>query len=171
MRHGYCIVPWAPAAEQCELAVSMWATAKSFRFPQSADESSQLAAPPRGMNYQYRRAFNELYDVAAYIAFACRPNELPPVNAAFGARPFAPHSTGTTPFEVHTGAEPPFCPEVAGDVKRSELPYAGSFCSIFNFDHGFLNEHHDRGLLTAIYGRAPRDVSACAEDQVRLWAR
>lgn len=35
--------------------------------------------------------------------------------------------------------------------KTSKEPFAHSFFNIFNYDHGMLNEHKDRGLLTAIY--------------------
>ena len=64
-------------------------------------------------------------------------------------RPFAPDAVGTRPF---------------ADARARSAPYAGSFCSVFNCDHGFLNEHRDRGLITAIYGRA----AGTSDGQVRL---
>jgi len=32
-----------------------------------------------------------------------------------------------------------------------DAPFAHTFFNIFNYDHGMLNEHKDRGLVTAIY--------------------
>ncbi|GMI18904.1 hypothetical protein TeGR_g14833 [Tetraparma gracilis] len=48
----------------------------------------------------------------------------------------------------------------------ASLPFSASFCSLFNFDRGFLNAHKDRGLLTVVCGSAEG-----AGRRVTLWVR
>ena len=48
-------------------------------------------------------------------------------------------------FQLFSGEDPnaPFA--------SADDPFAPTFFNIFNYDHGMLNEHKDRGLVTAIY--------------------
>ena len=137
-RHGYAVVHAPAAARHCAAAVAAWATCRSFRFPSVSEPSTSTAARASGAHIDtlYRRAFNELYLLTAECASSVWPG-LPAPAAA--TRPFAEDAVGTRPF---------------ADARARSSPYAGSFCSVFNFDHGFLNDHRDRGLITAIYGRA-----------------
>ena len=147
-RHGYAVVHAPAAARHCAAAVAAWATCRSFRFPSVSEPSTSTAARASGvhMDTLYRRAFNELYLLTAECASSVWPG-LPAPAAA--TRPFAEDAVGTRPF---------------ADARARSSPYAGSFCSVFNFDHGFLNDHRDRGLITAIYGRA----AGTGDNQVHL---
>ena len=148
-RHGYAVVHAPAAARHCAAAVAAWATCGSFRFPSVSDPSTSTAARVGSgaeMDALYRRAFNELYLLTAECASSLWPG-LPAPPAA--TRPFAEDAVGTRPF---------------ADARARSSPYAGSFCSVFNFDHGFLNDHRDRGLITAIYGRA----AGTSDNQVHL---
>tara|TARA_B100000795_G_scaffold118544_1_gene88181 strand:- start:815 stop:1564 length:750 start_codon:yes stop_codon:yes gene_type:complete len=151
-RHGYAVVHAPAAARHCAAAVAAWATSGSFRYPSISEPSSSTAARASGgaqMDVLYRRAFNELYSLTAECASSVWAGLPAPPTAV---RPFAPDAVGTRPF---------------ADARARSSPYAGSFCSVFNFDHGFLNEHRDRGLITAIYGRA----AGTSDGQVRLWGQ
>ena len=148
-RHGYAVVHAPAAARHCAAAVAAWATCGSFRFPSVSEPSTSTAARVGSgaeMDALYRRAFNELYLLTAECASSLWPG-LPAPPAA--TRPFAEDAVGTRPF---------------ADARARSSPYAGSFCSVFNFDHGFLNDHRDRGLITAIYGRA----AGTSDNQVHL---
>ncbi|KAJ1459964.1 hypothetical protein M885DRAFT_585552 [Pelagophyceae sp. CCMP2097] len=58
--------------------------------------------------------------------------------------------------------------DVSAGPLTLEKTFADSFFNAFNFDHGFLNAHVDRGLLTAIYGRSDAGDES---PRVRLWLR
>ena len=146
-RDGYAVVHAPAAARHCAAAVAAWATSGSFRYPSvSEPPSTARASGGDQMDVLYRRAFNELYSLTADCASSVWAGLPAPPTAA---RPFAADAVGTRPF---------------ADARARSSPYAGSFCSVFNFDHGFLNDHRDRGLITAIYGRA----AGTSDGQVRF---
>ena len=150
-RHGYAVVRAPAAARHCAAAVAAWSTSGSFRYP-SVGEPSSLAVPIRDMDALYRRAFNELYSLTAECTSSVWAGLPAPPTAT---RPFPRDAVGTWPFD---------------DGRARSFPYAASFCSVFNFDHGFLNDHRDRGLVTAIYGGRAAGTSDGAR-QVRLWGQ
>eukprot|EP00929_Paragymnodinium_shiwhaense_P080091 TRINITY_DN41750_c0_g1_i1.p1 TRINITY_DN41750_c0_g1~~TRINITY_DN41750_c0_g1_i1.p1 ORF type:complete len:339 (+),score=33.50 TRINITY_DN41750_c0_g1_i1:344-1360(+) len=83
----------------------------------------------------YRQSFNVLYAVAASAAFAMLGRR--------GGSRFPPPLAcvdGKAPFQGDAGP----------------WPYSSSFFNIFNYNHGMLNSHRDRGVLTAVYGTGGR---------------
>lgn len=50
--------------------------------------------------------------------------------------------------------------------KGSSRAYTHSFFNIFNYNHGTLNAHRDRCLVTAVYGSSSR-----SKDATHLWAQ
>ena len=126
-QRGFAFVHAPEVAEACEAAVAAFSRRSAFRYPAGRFDSK--------VDHAYRVAFNHMHALAA----ACL------------------HEAGGSSFPPASSSPPPFVGE------RSELgepfagaaaaPYSASFASIFNFDYGFLNEHSDRGLLTAVFGR------------------
>mmetsp|Transcript_72045 Transcript_72045/g.211068 ORF Transcript_72045/g.211068 Transcript_72045/m.211068 type:complete len:192 (-) Transcript_72045:35-610(-) len=76
------------------------------------------------------------------------------------ARPLlaAPLPPAPAPYAAPPGAAPLPPPCGAEGVERpfegegGPWPYDASFFNVFNYDHGCLNTHRDRGVLTAVYG-------------------
>ena len=140
---GRVVVRAPRAVAACDAAVDAWSrSGLGFRYPIPSQTAGPSCLPSAdGLEALYRRAFNELYVLAAACAHQLHTHALPlppPPDATI--RPFI--------FDKLVGRDSHFseCPDAA-------LGYSASFGSIFNFDRGFLNAHTDRGVLTAIYGR------------------
>ena len=110
--------------------------AKDDRFRYPLPESE----PSPSLDAAYSAAFNSLYKLASATIHTISPSNfpLPPSNA----------------------------PIVPSTLASSTLPYNASFCSIFNFDRGFLNSHKDRGLITLVSGIATAETT---DSRVSLW--
>jgi len=137
-------------AEPAELAIfdralEDFADARAFRFPPPAHESNR---EPGAMPAAFSHCFSALYAVAVAAAFAlsgARGRSLPP--------PPCSSSGSGLPFEGEGGP----------------WPYSASFFNIFNYNHGCLNTHRDRGVLTVVYGARNTSTVAGSAPATRLW--
>lgn len=141
-----------------EEAVGEFGQARAFRYPPpppdpDAYPTSALDVPaaPTRMAPPFGRCFNTLYGILVAAAHSLLGTE-------HVAVPTPPCVGDALPFEGPGGP----------------WPYGASFFNIFNYDHGCLNTHRDRGVLTAVYGvggepdvHAARPQSAAS----RLWLR
>ncbi|CAE7297616.1 unnamed protein product, partial [Symbiodinium pilosum] len=135
------------AAEEAVLvkALEEFAERRSFRYPPIPGAATASAAPPT-MPRPFARCFDLLYSVACTAAL---------VMEGRGRRvPKAPPcgDEGRGPFER----------------KGGPWPFSSSFFNIFNYDHGCLNSHIDRGVLTVVYGKRTESES---DETTRLWIR
>lgn len=139
-----------------EEAVGEFGQARAFRYPPPPPDpyaSPALApdvpaAPPR-MAPPFGRCFNTLYGVLVVAAHSL-------LGAERVAAPPPPCVGDALPFEGPGGP----------------WPYGASFFNIFNYDHGCLNTHRDRGVLTAVYGVGGEPDAQAARPQraaSRLW--
>jgi hypothetical protein len=138
---GFAVVPAPRVARAGRAALRRFETLGRFRYPSACGDRD------KELDDLYRTAFNELYTLAARSLHAC--HEFPPV------------PPDSTPFAEPSQVEPFAC------ARSRKLPYTSSFASLFNYDHGFLNAHVDRGLITAVYGWTP----SAEADALRLWCR
>lgn len=140
---GYAIIRSRRAASACDAALLNFARLRQFRYP---PVSNQVIREDR-VDHDYRNAFNELYTLAAMS-----------LHRAWSS---SPQATGL-PFDGNdlSTQQEPF------SASQHSTPYQASFASLFNYDHGFLNVHRDRGLLTAVYG-----YGGTHDGTVRLWCR
>ena len=156
-RSGFAIIPAPAVRETCEDALTAFAPLRQFRYPPipncSVKSMPNLTISPN-LTKAYRQAFNELYVLAARS-----------LHCVLDTHPTWPREQ-MAPFPNSLNCEPFAC------EASSSLPYSASFGSLFNYDHGFLNAHVDRGLLTAVVGRPPSSgIDSSSDDAVRLWCR
>lgn len=145
-------VELAPAElEVLDSALEAFAGQGAFRYPpvpdaaDAAGEEEPDSVEPE-MPAAFRRCFDMLYGVAATAATTLLGTQ--------EKRPLqSPCSGGSRPFEGEGGP----------------WPYSASFFNIFNYDHGCLNAHRDRGVLTVVYG-APSEFPG-PEASAGLWLR
>ena len=144
-RSGFAIVAAPKVAQLCEAALDPFVALQNFRYPLSH------GAPAPSVDLHYRNAFNSVYQFAASsLHAACGADfPLPPSSSA----PYSMDGLQTEPFAHMT---------------NGNLPFSASFFSLFNYNHGFLNIHVDRGLVTAVYAKRS---GGFVGDQVRLWCR
>ena len=124
------------AHQTLEGAVRRFEPNQTFRFPARDGESRY--------NEGTKRCFEILYEAAVVCTQAlwCSSPEL---RAAF---PDIHATTGDALGSefVLFGTDAPNAP-----FSSVKAPFAHTFFNIFNYDHGMLNEHKDRGVVTAIY--------------------
>eukprot|EP00966_Prymnesium_polylepis_P294665 6804586-Prymnesium_polylepis.1 len=116
---GFAVVRAPHAAAIGRKAVDAWAdSGGGFRFPcgEAYPECEHL----------YRVAFDELYAVASQCMHSIAAYE--------GGR-----------LQQLCGAPTNPSGEAFDGIRRGDWPFPASFASIFNYDHGFLNPHQDRG--------------------------
>lgn len=165
---GFCIVRAPRTAACCRSAVKRWAGEQAFRFPLHPQPASQSSNFDGITEKLYRLAFNSLYalSVRCLHELGASNSQLKPLQAH---QDMQSQSTPVLPFKDPHSPAPALPFEY-----NSSLPYAASFASIFNFNHGFLNAHRDRGLLTAVYGQlmSRKNPSGRVSDRVvRLWGQ
>ena len=140
-------------AQLFDRALLAFKAQRTFRFPphDSAD-SSDLSSLIRPYSALQAASFNLLYhhcrQIVSCLAPRCAaPLPLPPEGpvVAESALPFGP-----TP--LHN-------------------PYHPTFINMFNYDHGSLNAHLDRGLITLNYAFPMQNNSKSRGDTSRLWLR
>ena len=143
-RHGYAVVqPSREAAGALRQALLAWRDRGTFRHPPVPDDvhddDAAAAAFPDA-----RGCFNALFGV-------CR-DSLRRLDREWQAAEGAP--LGAPLHELPAG-------DVFLPSPHAELPFEGipkatvfdeSFFNLFNYDHGSLNPHVDRGLITIVYG-------------------
>ena len=141
---GFTIINLPSIAPTLASATSAFTKLNQFRYP--CDNYDKI------INEKYQAAFNSMYFLtAACLHQVCSEFPLPPPT--------------TAPFDKSNKS--PFC----GSQTSKDLPYSDSFASIFNFNHGFLNAHLDRGLLTAVYGCAEPLLTKQHKPTVSLWCQ
>lgn len=96
------------------------------------------------MPLEFGQCFNVLYAVAVAAARQILGG------SAATAPPQPPWQLGGRPFEGSCGP----------------WPYSSSFFNIFNYDHGCLNAHRDRGLLTVVYGVVGADLPTSLQEEL-----
>lgn len=158
-RHGFAVVKPSPAATAAlQQAVLAWRERGTFRHPPVPNDAQAAATTPTFT--PARPCFNALFDV-------CRSSlrqldqewrdahDGSPLGAPLDALPdgdvFLP--SAELPFE---GVQPP-------------TVFDESFFNLFNYDHGSLNAHVDRGLITVVYGFTGEDDGQQPKSQ--LWLR
>mmetsp|Transcript_53819 Transcript_53819/g.111799 ORF Transcript_53819/g.111799 Transcript_53819/m.111799 type:complete len:276 (-) Transcript_53819:31-858(-) len=125
-------------------ALEEFAGRSSFRFPPIPGTAT--ASTPVTMPRPFSRCFDLLYSVACTAALVMEGRgRRPPKAAPCG-------EDGRGPFER----------------KGGPWPYSSSFFNIFNYDHGCLNSHVDRGVLTVVYGQR---MGSENPEATRLWIR
>eukprot|EP00434_Breviolum_minutum_P001679 symbB.v1.2.001486.t1/scaffold48.1/size388161/19 len=142
-RDGFVRVELSGHEEQIlEKALTAFAEQKSFRYPPVPGELEELE-DTKGpvMTKSYAEAFDLLYGIACTAALLMQGEQVV--------------KSKLKPCE---GREPFSC--------EGPWHFSSSFFNIFNYDHGCLNAHRDRGVLTVVYG-APSDHV----DATRLWVR
>ena len=142
--NGFAVINMPSIAPTLASATSSFAKLNQFRYPR--DNYNEH------VNANYQDAFNAMYFFAASCLHQLCPEfPLPPLT--------------TAPFDM--GNESPF----GGSKASRDLPYADSFANIFNYNHGFLNAHLDRGLLTAVFGQTEHTTKRQREPTVGLWCQ
>ena len=109
---------------------------QTFRFPARDGDSCY--------DDSTKRCFEILYE-AAVVCTRALWSSSPELSAAF---PAIQASVGDALEEDFTlfSEETPHAP-----FSSTDAPFGHTFFNIFNYDHGMLNEHKDRGVVTAIY--------------------
>ena len=142
--NGFTVINLPSIATTLAPATSSFTKLNQFRYPRNNYDNQ--------INAKYQQGFDTMYFLtAAWLHQMCPEFPLPP--------------TTTSPFDMSN--ESPFC----GSQASKALPYSDSFASIFNFNHGFLNSHFDRGLLTAVYGRPEPVMVGQHKPAVSLWCQ
>lgn len=133
-----------------ERAVAEFKSRGVFRFPSVEEESTVYSAAAK-------TGFNVLYAIAAHTGAAIADE-----------------------VRIHTGIEVDLVTEentlaLPAFAEGEDTPFTGagssrayihSFFNIFNYNHGTLNAHRDRCLVTAVYGSSSRSTQA-----THLWAQ
>ena len=126
-----------------------------FRFPPHGSEaaSSDGRLPAKDYGQCEAACFNRLYRLCASLTAVLR-RHLPRL-------PAAPQRD-----VVAVGSSAPFL----GDETN---PYRASFFNLFNYDHGCLNAHLDRGLFTLNYAvpTSPEALHSGRQDRSTLWLK
>lgn len=151
---GVVEVELAPTElEALDRALGAFAGRGAFRYPPvpaAADAASEEGQDREGAESEMPAAFGCCFDTLYGVAVAAASTLL-----GVQQKPLlrSPCSGGTRPFEGEGGP----------------WPYSASFFNIFNYDHGCLNAHRDRGVLTVVYGASSE---ALGQDAVaRLWLK
>ena len=137
---GYTIIKNPPAAKICQEAVSLFTETSKFRYPPLEE-----FARTKELDQVYSAAFNSLYKLAGIT--------LSEISSSFPVP-----SSSVLPIDTSLTNQP---------FSAKKLPYNNSFASIFNFNHGFLNKHKDRGLITLVNGFATSPNT----NRVSLWCK
>lgn len=168
-RHRFAILRLDEASVlQLDKAVHLFAQQKTFRFPPH-DERAQVTLADGNTatstkasqepNFLYTDleadCFNTLYSL-------CR-------DCLLSIQPLLPTTLPDPPQGPVVGP-PSRLPFTEGF--QATNPYRASFFNMFNYDHGSLNRHFDRGLLTINYGvPSPTSLSDTVPPRSQLWLR
>lgn len=144
-RNGFVTVELSGAEEKVlGEALEDFAQQRSFRYPPvpgDLEEVERVEDVNPVMTTSFAQSFDLLYGVACSAALLMQGQSVP--------KQLKPCDGEGMPFS-----------------RGGPWHFSSSFFNIFNYDHGCLNAHRDRGVLTVVYG-APSD----REDASRLWVR
>ncbi len=153
IERGYAVISIndAQTRESLHRAVHPFEPEQTFRFP-ARDGISHY-------DEIQRACFQILYGTAVACTkalWACTPE----LQAGFPEIATKIEATEHPDFQLFGGADSnsPFA--------SPDAPFAHTFFNIFNYDHGMLNDHKDRGVVTAIY-IAPGSTNG--ESVSQLW--
>eukprot|EP00419_Tripos_fusus_P075040 CAMPEP_0172899766 /NCGR_PEP_ID=MMETSP1075-20121228/162642_1 /TAXON_ID=2916 /ORGANISM="Ceratium fusus, Strain PA161109" /LENGTH=272 /DNA_ID=CAMNT_0013755829 /DNA_START=150 /DNA_END=968 /DNA_ORIENTATION=+ len=133
-RDGFIVVePDSSELAALQLPLRSFSSEEQFRFPPPENLDGTAAIPPA-----FGRCFNTLYGIAVAAASTLLGTD----DRLLVRDPCCPKSASGRPFQGSGGP----------------WPYNSSFFNIFNYDHGCLNTHRDRGILTVVYGVEGQDI-------------
>lgn len=138
IQERYAVISIDNASAQTALveAVNQFDPEQTFRFPARDGISNYDETNKACFGILYRAA---LTFTRAILEAEPSLTESFPVVAQSLAEALHPD------FELFAGED------TNAPFSSADAPFAHTFFNIFNYDHGMLNEHKDRGLVTAIY--------------------
>ena len=131
---------------------------KTFRFPPVDGQTSY--------NQIQKEGFKTLFKWSTYILHSLL-NTLEPCTS----HPRTQHLLDRLERTASKADSPLFAPRGEGvhPFRDESDPFGTTFFNVFHYDHGLLNHHQDRGLITVIYVAPPSQP--ISDSKTALWVR